>query len=554
MKLSEIPVPQVYKEESDDFRFFLKWFENCLSKVHYDTENTPDLYDPLRCPEWLIWMLADTMGFKYDDRLPMAFNRLVLIYFMSMIRNKGSKDGVTLAAEVNLAQFNILNYGKEKDILNNRLEDTSIPVNSVSVTPHTPEGFIEVVYFSDKVPINACIEYVRPLGMYCFQHAGVRMDARTKIAIDSRLTNNPNNLGMSIGPTHVGHYSREDYARLQRVKDSEVEGEAQPEEYIEYDHYDDEVQHAPLLNDNRDTDLSKDKDGDDRIEKKKTKREIYQEIVLEKRRKTKYRETDPEYYEYYSDNKLEHDRQPVYYRNSDFEKYPTENDEFDYINPGYRALYSLQIANNEHIVKSLIPVNPDQDPDDPNREYRDPDKIYGLGYHPTDVSEFNPEYHDYPLPDEAGIDGKEIVFRKNEDGNFYLSSGVVKGVYNLRYDRAVDDTTAAKEGQIDIGTYDDEVVKAGDTGRTTPGDYTRPRPAVNPIMTSVGDAISMNSRNTQYILRTDSDGTYPPTKEPFNPDLPESEENEPDTIAIYKIKPDGDLDGKVEKKEDVDTD
>ena len=85
MKISDVAVPQVYKEESADFRFFLKWFETALTKVHYDTENLPDIYDPLKCPDWLLWMLADTMGYKYDDRLPTSFNRLVLVYFMSMI-------------------------------------------------------------------------------------------------------------------------------------------------------------------------------------------------------------------------------------------------------------------------------------------------------------------------------------------------------------------------------------------------------------------------------------------------------------------------------------
>ena len=136
MKISDIPVPEVYKD-SADFRFFLRWFEIALSKVKYDTENMMDLLDPQRCPSHLLWLLASTIGFKYDSRLCSAFNRLVLIYFMSMIRNKGSKTGVTLAAEVNLAQFSINDYGKENDILYDRLEDTSIPVNSVYVTSHT---------------------------------------------------------------------------------------------------------------------------------------------------------------------------------------------------------------------------------------------------------------------------------------------------------------------------------------------------------------------------------------------------------------------------------
>ena len=188
MRMSNVSLPEVYKE-SEDFRFFVRWFEHCLTKTKYDIENMADLYDPTRCPDWLLWMLADTMGFKYDDRLPVAYNRFVLLYFMSMIRNRGSKDGVTLAAEANLAQFNILDYGKENDILYNRLEDTSIPVNSAYVTPHVAEGYIDVVYYSTKIPLDACIEYVRPVVMYIAANAGVRFDSMTKISIDARFTN-----------------------------------------------------------------------------------------------------------------------------------------------------------------------------------------------------------------------------------------------------------------------------------------------------------------------------------------------------------------------------
>ena len=217
MDIRSISVPDVYTD-SQDFRFFLDWFSDSLEKLRYDHENFLDVYDPLRCPSQLLWMLSDTMGYKYDDRLPACFCRLVLEYFMSMIRLKGSKDGVTLAAEVNLAQFNLIEYGVEKEIMYNRLEDTSIPVNSVYVTPFTDKGYIDVVYFSTEKPVDACIEYVRPLGMYMFQHAGVRFDAKAEIAVDARLTNT-RDLGVSIGATRVGHYSREDYARMQKSVD-----------------------------------------------------------------------------------------------------------------------------------------------------------------------------------------------------------------------------------------------------------------------------------------------------------------------------------------------
>lgn len=217
MRIEDISVPEVYKE-SQDFRFFLKWFEIALSKIQNDTENLVDIYDPLRCPSNLLWLLSDTMGFKFDSRLCPAFNRLVLVYFMSMIYNRGSKTGMILAAEVNLAQFSIEKYGSEKDILFDRLEDTSIPVNSVTVTPNVEEGYIDVVYLSTRKPVDACIEYVRPLGMYLFEHSGVSIDAKTKVSVDARLTNT-DDMYLNIGPTHVGHYRRDDYASMQHMED-----------------------------------------------------------------------------------------------------------------------------------------------------------------------------------------------------------------------------------------------------------------------------------------------------------------------------------------------
>lgn len=360
MKFSDIPLPEIYRD-SADFRFFVEWFSDVLSKIKYDTDNIIDLLDPERCPADLLWLLSDTMGFKYDDRLPVAFNRLVLLYFMSMIYTRGSKNGMMLAAEVNLAQFNIKKYIEENSILEDRLEDTSIPVNSAYVTPHVDAGYIDVVYFSEEKPVDACIEYVRPLGMYCFQSAGVRVDARTKVSVDARLTNR-NNIGMSIGPTHVGHYRRSDYAAMQKM--------------------------IP---------------------------------VVEK-------------------------RDFVYYRNSKYERHP------DFlIDPGLRTIFSLQISNNEHIVKALIPET---------SQIIDP--IFSLGKGPQAVGVKYPD--NYLKIDDAPE-------------------------YNLRYDRKLEESLTP-----DVYTVDAE--------RTH--DVVNPRPAVNPVMQTVGDAISMNSQNDTYVMNDES--------------------------------------------------
>lgn len=437
MRFKDISVPEVYTE-SQDFRFFLDWFDQCLSKISYDAENGYDLYDPLRCPSKLLWMLADTVGFKYDDRLPAAFNRFVLVYFMSMIRNRGSRDGVTLAAESNLKQFDIETVAgtgytttqgdtiQPNDILYDRLEDTSLPVNSAQVTPYTDKGYIEVVYFSDRLPIDACIEYVRPLGMYCFQHAGVRMDSRTKLSIDARLTN-INDVGLSIGPTHVGHYSRDDYARLQRLTNTRQ--------------------------DLTETHTSATKDSGLR------KGTVRDPLHLEWADKNDRTARVPV-------RELTDTRRNVWYRNADYEggldDIPVQAQNRD-INPGYRSLYSLQLCNNEHIVRSLVPFKPGEPIE--GKDLHDKDQIFGLGWEPQDVSVSYPD--DYVLPDEA---------------NSYFTVDGIKRVsdWNLRYDKAREEAESS-----DIWTIEDD--------RST--DIVNPRPAVNPVMHVIGDAISIDRPN-----------------------------------------------------------
>lgn len=219
MKLDKLAIPEIY-ESSQDFRFFIKWIAYCLGRLQYDIENLPDLYDPLRCPSKLLWMLADTMGYKYDDRFPTAYIRLILLYFMSMIRLRGSQDGITLAANTNLAQYRILAEGESNYIKFDRLEDTSIPVNTAYVSYNTKAAYIQVTYFADEVPTDACLEYVRPLGMYCFQSAGVRYGANTKISIEAKLANKINSEDAeyhSVTATHIGNYTRNDYARMQKT-------------------------------------------------------------------------------------------------------------------------------------------------------------------------------------------------------------------------------------------------------------------------------------------------------------------------------------------------
>lgn len=365
MTISDIPVPEVYKE-SADFRFFLRWIDMCFGEIQNKTDNLIDLLDPLRCPTELLWLLADTCGYKYDERASVAFNRLVIMYFATLIMYRGSYTGISFGAEMNLAQLNLDNYAKENPILSERLEDTSIPTNSVSITSHPELGYIDIVYFSEKTPTDVCLEYVRPLGMYCFTHAGVVVNARTKVSVDARLTN-LNDGNIVPGPAFIAHYRRADYASMQRFV-----GE------------DGQVVTTP----------------DDKLEPEK--------------------------------------RKPVYYRNMKYEKEPLAG----FINPGYRSLYSLQLCNNEHTVKALLP------------SLETPDPIFSMGYGPQDV---NITYPDNYL--------------KNQD----------MPLFNLRLDRHLEQSFMPSVYTNDKA---DTVIS--------------PKPAVNPVMAAWGDAISLNSENNRY--------------------------------------------------------
>ena len=366
MTFSDIPVPEIYKD-SADFRFFIKWIQMCLEDVQYKIDNIIDLLDPLRCPKELLWMLADTCGYKYDERASVAFNRLVILYFATLILYRGSFTGISFAAEMNLAQFNLDDYAKENSILEDRLEDTSLPTNSVSINVFTKLGYIDVVYYSEKVPKDICIEYVRPVGMYCFTHAGVVVNARTKVSVDARLTN-LNDGNVNPGPAFVAHYRRSDYAKLQR--------------YIEED----------------------------------------EELKLEP-------------------------RHGVYYRNLEYEKYPLP----EYIDPGYRSLYSLQLCNNEHIVKALLP------------SLEDPEKIFSLGYGPQDV----------------GVTYPDNYLKDKDNPQF-----------NLRLDRNLEESYTPSVYTVETA---ESVIS--------------PKPAVNPVMAAFGDAISLNSANTHYTRYNKDTGT-----------------------------------------------
>ncbi len=73
--------------------------------------------------------------------------------------------------------------------------------------------------------------------------------------------------------------------------------------------------------------------------------------------------------------------------------------------------------------------------------------------------------------------------------------------WNLRYDRKLDEAGTAKNayGEYDVSVLDSE--RTDVTSRIP-----LPIPAVNPIMSTIGDAISLNDSNTKYTKADASTG------------------------------------------------
>jgi hypothetical protein len=136
---------------------------------------------------------------------------------------------------------------RARAITEDRLDETALPNNAVSVSVNTDAFmrdshgrvrfvrnepyYINVVYFSETVPVDACLEYVRPLGLYLFQQAGVKLSANNRVLLHPTLGDQfDNNIptpngSQRINPREkfspsiyggIGDYNRADFTTLQQ--------------------------------------------------------------------------------------------------------------------------------------------------------------------------------------------------------------------------------------------------------------------------------------------------------------------------------------------------
>ena len=120
-------IPTVLRQ-SRDMQAFCKIFDLLINNIKTNTDYWANLVDFDGCPDHLLPLLASYVGYKYDPSESYDTNRLIIKNYPIMIRNRGSKIGISLAAALSvnalgdidkieaLSMFNIEKVEKENKI------------------------------------------------------------------------------------------------------------------------------------------------------------------------------------------------------------------------------------------------------------------------------------------------------------------------------------------------------------------------------------------------------------------------------------------------------
>lgn len=152
-------VPEIYKE-SRDFRVFLKLLDIVVNTCKYDIDEWTSLYDPLLCKKEFLPLLADFIGYRYDNNLSVTENRIIMSEFNTMIKNKGSEIGLRLAAALSM----------NAQLMNDPTSEAYIRAVSqlqfLEMFYDYERGIIRIYYSEDLTKVRDLFKYVRPVGSF----------------------------------------------------------------------------------------------------------------------------------------------------------------------------------------------------------------------------------------------------------------------------------------------------------------------------------------------------------------------------------------------------
>lgn len=141
-------VPEVYSE-SRDYRVFLRLLSVLISVLKDKVDRVPTLYSSNECPKDLLYLLADMVGYSLDSSRTTQSNRMIINNYPVMLRNRGSRTGLKMAAALSL---------------NSKSSSPSYSLDNILIEYDFDKGLIKIYYPSDEELDFDLIEAVRPVG------------------------------------------------------------------------------------------------------------------------------------------------------------------------------------------------------------------------------------------------------------------------------------------------------------------------------------------------------------------------------------------------------
>ena len=165
-------IPENYRE-SEDFLAIMKLLDLTVNPIK-QKQYVANVFNILTCPDDVLPLLATYVGYEYDFQLPVSDNRIIILAYPLLTRNKGNLYGIELAVKTGLKLSG--SYERTKSEMPYEI---LIENNTISI-------WIDAVSYSPK--LRELVEYVRPVG------AKVNLSLLSKITLDAKVnvTDNPN--------------------------------------------------------------------------------------------------------------------------------------------------------------------------------------------------------------------------------------------------------------------------------------------------------------------------------------------------------------------------
>jgi phage tail-like protein len=198
-------IPEVYSRERD-MRVFTTLIDLIMTANKYDIDNLYRLYDASVCPQDFLPVLAETLNYKYDDANTITSNRKIIGLFMTMLRYKGCKIGLTMATALCLTSL---------DLSIQNIEAANVDTDYIDALSHLnirydyENGIIQIDYPNIYTQVRYLLDYVRPVGMYLRLRSVVPTyeSAYGAVLAQAYLRVNPYNVRRSMVNTAMVNFS-----------------------------------------------------------------------------------------------------------------------------------------------------------------------------------------------------------------------------------------------------------------------------------------------------------------------------------------------------------